>query len=150
MEKKHRLSKKKKLLFFIIMNLLTPVIFSLAYVGHAHHKLSEMYWRLKIKQRGWKGKVHDNDSLLGFAPIPNTKGAHTFHIGPDIPTQFDNEGFRVPINVDKSSHNKPLVLALGCSFTYGDAIHAKDTFPYLVGRSLGGTSKRPGFSFEVD
>ena len=59
--------------------------------------------------------------------------------------RFDKNGFRVPVgDTPTESHGSPLVLTLGCSFTYGDAVYARDTYPYLVGQSLKGTTKNAG------
>ncbi len=38
------------------------------------------------------------------------------------------------------------MLTLGCSFTYGAANHAEDTFSYLVGNYFGGSTKNAGVS----
>jgi hypothetical protein len=38
------------------------------------------------------------------------------------------------------------VLALGCSFTYGAATNAENTYPYLVGQRLAGTTRNAGVS----
>jgi hypothetical protein len=60
---------------------------------------------------------------------------------------FDENGFRSPIeNNNAPSNQKPVVLFLGCSFTYGAAVYAKDAYPYLVGQSLGGITKNAGCS----
>ena len=59
--------------------------------------------------------------------------------------RFDKEGFRVPVeDTATESNGRPLVLTLGCSFTYGDAVYARDTYPYLVGQGLKGTTKNAG------
>lgn len=85
------------------------------------------------------------DAELGFTYIPNSQGAEIFPVGPDLPMCIDENGFRSPIgNNNVTSNQKPVVLVLGCSFTYGSAVYAKDTYPYLVGHSLGGISKNAG------
>ena len=133
MENKRVLSKKNKFFFYIVMVLLPLAGFALTYISYAGYKAAPIYQNIKTNQRGWKGNVHVADSQLGFAPVPNSEGAHVFPTGPDIPMRFDKDGFRVPIKADESVQQRPLILALGCSFTYGDATYAKDTFPYLVG-----------------
>ena len=89
--------------------------------------------------------MHKADPELGFAPIPNSQGAMIFPNGPDIPARYDADGFRVPLEEQQSaSERRPLILALGCSYTYGDGTYAEDTYPYLVGQYLGGTTKNGG------
>ena len=144
MESKPAISKKKKLFFSIVTTLLIFTIVLICYAGYVAFATAKIYQSIKTNQRGWKGNVHAADAELGFAPIPNSEGAHVFPIGPDIPMRYDKDGFRTPMVVGVSSRPKPLVLALGCSFTYGDAIHAEDAYPYLVGQFLNGTSKNAG------
>tara|TARA_B100000315_G_C14535543_1_gene568267 strand:+ start:171 stop:1310 length:1140 start_codon:yes stop_codon:yes gene_type:complete len=144
MENKQVFSKKKKFFFHTVMVLLLFAVFALAYMSYAAYKTVHIYQNIKAKQRGWIGNVHAVDAELGYAPVPNSQGAHAFPIGPDIPMRYDEDGFRVPMEVGASSHPRPLFLELGCSFTYGDAAYAKDTYPYLVGLSLNGTSKNAG------
>ncbi len=115
------------------------------YIGYSAYRTVDLYKNIKTKQRGWKGNVHAPDAELGFSPVPNSYGAHLFPVGPDIPMRYDEDGFRVTMEDGRAlKRPRPLILALGCSFTYGDATYAKDTYPYLVGRSLKGTSKNAG------
>lgn len=89
--------------------------------------------------RGWKGKAHRADDDLGFEPIPNARALHTFPIGSSIPMAYDSNGFRIPID-GPSSPDTPDVLFLGCSFTYGDACLAEETFAHQL-------SVQTGFSY---
>lgn len=58
---------------------------------------------------------------------------------------YDTDGFRIPLAApDNSEKNKPLILALGCSFTHGDATPAEQTYPFLVGRMLKGSAINAG------
>lgn len=95
--------------------------------------------------RGWAGKVYEPDATLGFRMIPGARGAETMPIGPDVPARVDLDGFRVPMDADEGApRTRPLVLALGCSFTYGAACRAEDTFPFLVANGLHGTCLNAG------
>ncbi|MCX5848558.1 MAG: hypothetical protein NTW65_03825 [Deltaproteobacteria bacterium] len=142
MEKKRALSKKEN---FAVNVLLLLAICAAVYMSNVAFRIANIYQSIKTNQRGWKGHVHAADAELGFAPIPNAVGAHVFPIGPDVPMRYDKDGFRVPMEVERTSkHPRPLILALGCSFTYGDATYAEDTYPYLVGQSLKGTIKNAG------
>jgi len=137
---------KKKFLLYAIMIFLPLVVCSVAYMSYAAYQTIDFYQSIKTKERGWEGNVHVADAELGFSPVPNSYGTHLFPMGPDIPMRYDEDGFRVPVEKieGSSKHPRPLVLALGCSVTYGDASYAKDTYPYLVGKSLKGTSKNAG------
>lgn len=137
-------SMKRKFFFWIVIVLLPLIISALFLMSYAAYKTAYIYHDIKTNQRGWKGHVQAADAELGFAPIPNSEGAHVFPIGPDIPMRYDEDGFRAPMKVGVASRPRPLILALGCSFTYGDASYAEDTYPYLVGQSLKGTSKNAG------
>jgi hypothetical protein len=55
------------------------------------------------------------------------------------------EGLRIAAGDPVSALGpRPWVLALGCSFTYGDACAAEDTFAYRVAKSLGGSALNAG------
>ncbi len=103
-------------------------------------------WRfLKTPHLGFNGPVHRADPVLGFSAVPGAKGQHTFPIGPPFPMQYDARGFRVPAYESPQRElRRPLVLALGCSFTYGDACPAEKTYPWLVAERLHGTSLNAG------
>jgi len=100
---------------------------------------------LKSDHRGFKGKVHRADPELGFAGVPNSDGWHVFPVGPPLPMHYNADELRVPAG-DRSPapRKRPFVLALGCSFTYGDACLAEDTFAYRVAEGLGGTALNAG------
>lgn len=107
------------------------------------------YYKYSIteKRRRWKVVAHQPDSQLGYAPIPGVCSARLFPIGnEEIPTCYDNYGFRVPIS-DSSRQKpftRPLILTLGGSFTFGDACYAEETYSYLLGNLLKGTSLNAG------
>jgi hypothetical protein len=100
---------------------------------------------LKSDHLGFRGRVHQADAELGFAAVPGADGFHVFPIGPPIPMRYDEEGFRVPAGTPAGQpRRRPLVMALGCSFTYGDACRAEDVYPYLVAQDLGGSALNAG------
>jgi len=104
----------------------------------------KLYQYAKQNRRGWSGTVFEPDRELGFRAKPGAEGGHTFPIGEDIPMRFDHNGFRVPPDSPGGEYHRPYVLALGCSFTYGDACRAEDTFPHLAARELGGSGLNAG------
>lgn len=140
------LSRKKKILFSLIALALSIILVAaILYISSVVHRGYKLYQYLKTNQRGWSGRVHAYHPELGYAPIPGAKGGHIFPIGPDLPMRYDENGFRVPVkDTDDSPKKRPLVLALGGSFTYGDATPAEDTFSYLVGQELGGSTLNAG------
>jgi hypothetical protein len=101
----------------------------------------EVYNFLKGAHRGFKGKVHRADPELGFAAVPGGQGLHVFPVGPSLPMRYNVDGFRVPaFEPPASPRKRPFVMALGCSFTYGDACLAEDTYPFLVAQGMDGTA----------
>jgi hypothetical protein len=134
----------KKILFYSLLILIPSVFIGLIYAGLIVYRAKPLYSYVKSKQRGWNGKVHKSDPELGLAPIPGAQGEHVFPVGSNIPMRYDPAGFRVPYGSAHSVATRPLVLSLGCSFTYGDAVRAEDTYSYLLGRYLGGTSINAG------
>ncbi len=141
-----KLSRKKRLAFSFIIFLIPATTISAIYVVYTGYRTAPLYWYTKSNQRGWRGKVHKADAELGFAPVPDSRGAETFPLGEDVPMRYDKNGFRVPVEDkrDTSQNKRPIVLALGCSFTYGSSTNAEDTYPYLVGQYLGGTTRNAG------
>lgn len=141
-------SRQKRTMFYLIIMTFWLGILSLLIVGSVVYRTRAVYEDIKTSQRGWRGKVHQTDAALGFAPVPDSQGAEVFPSGPEVPMRFDHEGFRIPVAEPPASsprlRPRPLVLTLGCSFTYGAANTAEETYPYLVGQSLGGTTKNAG------
>ena len=119
----------------------TCLLFAGAYLAHRHGDYADMYSLLKEGARGWKNSPHRVDPELGVSLVPGMQGAETFAKGPDVPSRISSLGFRIPLHMpDTVPHNRPLVLSLGCSFTYGSSCMAKDTFAFKVGCALGGSS----------
>src|SRR5688572_21914200 len=100
---------------------------------------------LKSDHLGFRGRVHQADAELGFAAVPAADGFHVFPIGPPIPMRYDEDGFRVPAGTPAGQpRRRPLVMALGCSFTYGDGCRAEDVYVHRVAQELGGTALNAG------
>jgi hypothetical protein len=117
------------------------------YGGYCTYRSLILYNHIKNPIRGLSGQVYRADPMLGFAPIPGSRGAHVLPPKQDIPINYDNAGFRIPQDYaisDDGKRPRPLVLALGCSYTYGDACKAEDTFVWRAGQSLNGSSINAG------
>lgn len=139
------LSRKKKLAFCFVVFLIPATTIAAIYIGYTAYRTTPIYWYVKLHQRGWKGKVHRADAELGYVPVPDSEGAEIFPIGNDVRMRYDKYGFRIPVDDKGTSQNqRPIVLALGCSFTYGSSTNAEDTYPYLVGQYLQGTTRNAG------
>ncbi|MCB4756435.1 MAG: SGNH/GDSL hydrolase family protein [Elusimicrobia bacterium] len=128
------LSLRQKLVFTAVTLLLFSV---LSYAGILIHRSFWLYNYLKSHQRGWKGNIFKYDAHMGFVSVPNSTGQSVFPVGPFIPARFDENGFRIPEGASrKTSRARPLLLFLGCSFTFGDSCLAEETFSFLVGKKL--------------
>src|SRR6266404_7023973 len=143
---RRKLSRKKRFIFSVIIFLIPATAIAAIYVAYVAYRTSPLYSYVKSNQRGWKGKTVRADKELGFVPVPDSRGAMVFPIGDDIPVRFNRDGFRVPVDDGRSTSpiRHPIVLALGCSFTFGDATAAEDTYPYLVGQDLDGSTRNAG------
>lgn len=129
------LKQAKKSILFVAFFIISMSIIS--YITWIDHKSRILYnYTLSDTERGWLGKVHKANDTLGFEPIPDAYGYHTFPVGKNIPMHYNKEGFRVPVNgiSNFSGSEKTDILFLGCSFTYGDACLAEETFSYLVAK----------------
>lgn len=138
-------TNKQKWFFSIVIFLIPVVTISLIYLAYVTYRTSPLYDSVKSSQRGWSGDVWRADEVLGFAPVADSQGSETMPDGPDIPARYDQNGFRIPSEESRGiPGNSPLVLTLGCSFTYGAATRAEDTYPYLVGEYIGGSTRNAG------
>jgi len=136
-DKKYPLSLRKRILFSAIPAL---VLLLLAYSVYFFQRTNELYRFLKKHEKGFEEKTYTYDPVLGFAPVPGFEGRERIGFAPEVPIKFDREGFRVPLNEASAPlRTRPLVLALGCSYTFGDLVSAEKTYPYLVARRLNGT-----------
>lgn len=138
-----KLSRKKIILFYVIIY---TVIGGVFYGGFVTYRTFRLYNFVKANKNGWDGYLHTADAALGFRPVPNSRGEQVLPIGPGIPACYDAHGFRVPCTDGPQEQHpqRPLILALGCSYTYGFATPAEETYPYLVGQWMGGTAYNAG------
>ncbi|HEY4312934.1 MAG TPA: hypothetical protein VGN12_26015 [Pirellulales bacterium] len=137
------LSPRKKAAFALfVLSFFLVAGYSLWCVGWSW----KVYRYLKDDRRGWRGTVHRADAELGYASIPGSEGEQTFAIGPDLPIRYDENGFRVPpaANASTPSADGLRILTLGCSFTFGDACPAEETFAFRLQKELQGTVLNAG------
>jgi hypothetical protein len=141
-----RLTRRRRLLFRSIFLFFGACPF-LAYVASVVIRGRPVYWSLKVHDRSTTDGLFQDDAELGFASVPGARGELIFPIGSNVPVRFDAHGFRIPADSpldDATRGPRPLVLALGCSFTFGDGGLAEDAFPHLVASDLHGTELNAG------
>jgi hypothetical protein len=115
------------------------------YAMYVGARITYAYRFLKSDHLGFRGRVHRADPQLGFAAVPGARGEHVFPIGPPLPMHYSVDEFRVSAaDPGAPPRKRPFVLALGCSFTYGDACIAEETYSLLVAQGLGGTALNAG------
>jgi len=116
----------------------------IAYVGYAVVRSLVFYKTMKTHQRGWRSTTFQYDPVLGYKHIPNSIVFESFPVGPDLPQRFDSEGFKIPMDHQQTSRKRPLILALGCSYTFGFGCSAEDSFPHLTAKLIGGSTINAG------
>ena len=134
------------IMFLIVV---TAILASYLFISVGERTVG-LYRHMKSPEgRGWEGVVHQSDPMLGFRPVPLAEG---FEILPDgkkvMKVIFDDNGCRIPRKDYAASQaekeKKPKFLFLGCSFTFGSACPAEETFPFLLAEYTGGTSVNAG------
>ena len=130
---RRQLSLRKKVLFSLLV---TGGAACIGYLVVLLVLSEQLYRYVKSSQRGMQGHVQRADAELGFAVIPGATGAEVFPIGPAIPVRIDANGFRVPLVERALPADANSILALGCSFTFGAACVAEETFAERVGTAL--------------
>ncbi|GAB3174044.1 hypothetical protein [Telluribacter humicola] len=123
---------RQSVAFRIAVILLIPTVL---YAWSLRMQMLPMY--NLAKERGEKvGKVYVNDDLLGYKHLPHSTGYRQLGFR-DIIIYHDENGNRIPQGY-KHTGRRPLVLYLGCSVSYGDAVFADSTFAYYLSQKLGG------------
>ena len=90
----------------------------------------------------WPAGAYLPDPELGFRPARDFSGImldRRFHV------RTDKLGSRIPWNARADVIEPHGLLALGCSFTYGDEVEAEQAFPYVIGQAL----EIPSYNFGV-
>ncbi len=138
------LSFRKKLAFSVVV---TSAFALVLYAGSLGVRSLRIYRLVKDSQSGLRGRVLAPDPMLGFAPIPGSTGLELVPRGPGIPVRFDADGFRVPVDPPADPQDgSPLVLTLGCSYTYGYLCRAEDAYPQVLSQLTGCRVKNAGMS----
>lgn len=82
----------------------------------------------------WGPSMYTKDDNLGYRMIPASQTSLLYHYLPPVDVKTDTNGYRIPVSKKNLTDvTKPVdILFLGCSFTFGSACRAEDTFPYIV------------------
>jgi hypothetical protein len=111
-------------------------------------RLSGLYGSLKAHRWGIEGQLFSEDPTLGVRALPNAEGVQILPLDPGIPIRHDGDGFRIPQSGRPSAGPGPAILSLGCSFTYGWACRAEESYPEVLGALTGGrvmNAAAPGY-----
>jgi hypothetical protein len=136
------MTRRRRVLFWAI---LVGLVAAFAWAASVVARSTTGYLYVKQQPPGWRGEVVRSDPRLGFAPVAESAGAEILPQGFLEPIRFDAEGFRIPVEPGPVQESRPVLLALGDSFTFGTACRAEETFPFLVGRGLGLRVLNAGF-----
>jgi hypothetical protein len=137
-----QLSSGKKVGFTIVVLLFLSVFLCMGLIVARSFSL---YRFVKSNEHGFEGRIFRYDPELGHAPVPDSRGAQIFPIGPPVSIRFDHYGFRQAMDdPDLPVLKPPMVLALGCSYTFGAACPAEKTFTCLTAQALNGTPLNAG------
>ncbi|MET0551742.1 MAG: hypothetical protein ABW221_01815 [Vicinamibacteria bacterium] len=119
-----------------------------AYAVTLVHRSRKVYSFLKSDDhRGLRGRLHRFDPELGYSARPGAVGFQLVPGSTPLPVSYDREGLRVAQGHEaRVPHKRPFVLTLGCSFTFGDATLAEDTYAEVLARRLDGTALNAGKS----
>jgi hypothetical protein len=106
------------------------------YFGSVVFRTARAYSGLKTGG-GWASGLFEADPELGFRLAPGSIGLESRPSGKTVSVRVDQRGMRVPLDAsDESGYGGVLVLALGDSYTFGQACEAETAFPFLVAREL--------------
>lgn len=103
-----------------------------------------MYLFLKGRARGWDGRIFRVDPELGYSPMPGRCGSRIMPYRTPIPACFDKNGFRAAAKKAPPPSSGPRILALGCSFTFGEGCAAEDAYPSQLQTLVGGEAFNAG------
>lgn len=131
----------KKLSFSIFVFI---VIFLAGYGISVVLRARPIWSFLRAGKWGWTNGLFRADKTVGYVPNESSSGERIVPFRSPIPVHFDARGFRVSTPDEMGIEHKPVVLFLGCSFTFGDGCAAEETFPFLVQSALNGTAYNAG------
>jgi hypothetical protein len=135
-------SLRKRLAAYALILLLICLIESCASITY---RTMRLYIQLKSAGRGWTNPVNKFDPVYGYRPLADVSSADMFPCGLRVPVFLGSDGIRQ----DKpersiSTERRPIVLSLGCSFTFGTGCLEEETFTNLAAEGLHGEAINAG------
>ncbi len=112
------------LLLFIAPFLLALIALGIDEIQKLHSILTSSHWPVG---------AHIADPLLGFKPNPGFSGRM---LDGGFSIHHHQLGYRIPHSSSATEIKPGGILAIGCSFTYGDTVEAEQTFSYQLGKKL--------------
>ncbi len=103
-----------------------------------------MYAQIRYANHGFSNGLFVSDPLLGWRTASNVTGYEIIPGGKHVPVKLDERGFRVPVSDHQDNRNRPRLLFIGASHTFGQTCVAEDSFPWRTGLKLGGYSINAG------
>lgn len=146
------LSGVRKATFYMLMFLQVFLVALVLYGIFTGVRGYQVYVGLKVAQRAPSSDlvgVYQPDSELGYVHVAGASGRQVMPIGDDIPLYIDRYGFRVPAAGQQralENADRPAIMTLGCSYTFGDAVLAEDTYTEKAGHILGRSVVNGGVS----
>ncbi|MCL5038025.1 MAG: hypothetical protein M1269_13075 [Chloroflexi bacterium] len=128
----------------LITIILFALIISFGIVVRAAISADRLYRHLKSKQSFVASQMFKGDPKLGYANTGEFRAPESEPYEQDVSTRFELNGTWIPANIKVSKSSIPVILALGCSFTYGMSCNEDETYSYIVGKKLHGISLNAG------
>lgn len=135
-------------MFYTLLVLQLGVLALLLYGAVAMVRGHSLYVGIKAGQHGFVGGLHQADPELGYRLVAGASGHQLMRIGDPVPIYIDELGFRAS-SASSQPHElsgRPLLMTFGCSFTFGDAVPAEQTYTSVSGELLGGQAINAGVS----
>ena len=104
-------------------------------------------WRSKeIYQKPIRttGAAHRPDARYGHFSQPHSLSHNSHKPGESVPAIHDEDGFRIPYELETTSRSGLKILFLGDSLTFGYGVPAEKTFSYLTAEQLGVSAMNAG------
>ena len=126
-------SRKPKIAIFLSSQV---VLLFIIYQFLSINKRAIDYYNYFTKNNfiSWYGKMYQQDDILGYKMFSDRRSSLVYNYLPPVPVRTDKQGFRIPDSLQSLTDVSKQVdiLFLGCSFTFGSACRAENTFSYLV------------------
>lgn len=117
-------------LYVIIVSIVILIGFNIYFTFRIHHQIVKL-----VSEPGrWPAGAYQYNPLIGFDFAPNVSdyiGDGSFYV------KSHNLGYRIGQKENVTQFQSGGILALGCSFTYGDEVECEQTFTQLIADSLG-------------